>query len=117
MDPVTGLAYARISLGSVSLLSPRRAAKVFRLDRGANPQLPYMTRLFASREVALGAITLMTTGAVRRQVIQAGIAVDAADALAGVAAAASGSVSKTTGFLLAAPALGAVAAGVAGLQD
>ena len=117
MDPVTGLAYARVTLGTLSLLSPRLAAKIFRLDARNNPHLPYMTRLFASREVALGTITLMTTGELRRKVVQVGIGVDSADALAGVAAAASGSVSKTTGFLLAAPALGAVAAGVSGLQD
>ena len=39
-----------------------------------------MTRLFGSREIALGAATLLASGATRRNLVLAGIAVDAADA-------------------------------------
>ena len=117
MDPVSGLAVGRIAIGTLSLVSPARAAKLFRLDSSRNPQLPYITRLFGSREIALGALTLVSSGATRRRLVGVGIAVDGADAFAGIAAATSGSVSKATGLFLAAPAIGAVAAGVAGLQE
>jgi hypothetical protein len=117
MNPVTGLALGRIAVGSVSLVSPGLAAKLFRLDAEVNPQLPYVTRLFGSREIALGAITLASSGAARRRLIQVGIAVDGADAFTGIAACASGAVPKKTGLLMAAVAVGAVASGVLGLQD
>ena len=89
MDPITGLAYGRIAVGTLSLLSPTLAARLFLLDPAANPQLPYMTRLFGSREIALGAITLASSGAARERLVQVGIAVDGADVVTGVAAAAS----------------------------
>ncbi len=41
-----------------SLLSPKLAARLFLLDPKSNPQLPYLGRLFGSREIALGMITL-----------------------------------------------------------
>ncbi len=116
MDPITGLAVGRITIGALSLLSPTLTAKMFLLDPGANPQLGLMTRLFGSREIALGAITLATSGVARRSLVQVGVAVDGADVLAGLAAMASGSVPKTTGLVFSAVAAGAVAAGATSLQ-
>ena len=78
MDPITGLAYGRIAVGTLSLLSPKLAARLFLLDPGTNPQVGYVTRLFGSREVALGAITLASSGAARERLVQVGIAVDGA---------------------------------------
>jgi hypothetical protein len=117
MDPITGLAFGRIAVGAVSLVSPSLAAKLFLLNPGANPSLPYVTRMFGSREIALGALTLTATGAARKRLIQVGIAIDGADAFTGVAGAASGAVSKKAGIVLAVVAAGAVASGVQGLQD
>lgn len=117
MDPVTGLAFGRLALGTTALVSPRVAQRLMLLDGEANPQLPYMTRMFGSREVALGALTLITSGKARQQVVQLGVAIDGADALAGVAAAASGAVSKKAGLLLTAIAAGAAAVGVLELTD
>ena len=54
MNPVTGLALGRIAIGATALASPDLAGKLFRLDVAANPQLPYMSRMFGSREIALG---------------------------------------------------------------
>ena len=116
MDPITGLAVGRITIGAISLLSPGLAAKLFLLDPKGNPQLGLMTRLFASREIALGAITLAATGTARRALVQVGVAVDGADVLAGIAATTSGVVPKTTGLVFTAVAAGAVAAGVSELQ-
>lgn len=115
MNPVTGLALGRIAIGVGAVASPGLAMKLFRLDTAGNAQLPYMSRMFGSREIALGALTLATSGATRRNVVLAGIAVDAADAAAGHLAGRDGIVSKPTSALLTVPALAAVAAGVAGI--
>ena len=115
MNPVTGLALGRIAIGIVSLLSPGLAAALFRLDRANNPQLPYLSRMFGSREIALGALTLASSGATQRNMVLGGIAVDAADAASGFLAGRDGLVSKPTSAFLTLPALGAVAAGVVGI--
>jgi len=115
MNPVTGLALGRVAIGLTALASPGMAAKLFRLDAADNPQLPYMSRMFGSREVALGAITLMAKGKARRKLVALGIAVDGADAFAGIDAMRSGSVSQSVGVGLTVPAIGAVLAGAVGL--
>ena len=113
MDSITGLAYGRIAIGAMSLLSPSLTARMFLLD----PQLSYMGRMFGSREIALGAITLASSGSARRQLVQLGVAVDGADALTGVASAASGSVPKKTGLLLTVAAIAGMATGLSELQE
>ena len=62
MEPIVGLAYGRIAVGALSLLSPSLTARLFLLDPKANPQLSYMGRMFGSREVVLGALTLASSG-------------------------------------------------------
>lgn len=115
MDPVTGLSLGRIAIGATTLASPDLAGKLFRLDNRANPQLPYMARMFASREIALGAVTLLARGRSRRALAAVGIAVDASDAYAGYDAGRSGAVTQQTSAFLIAPAVGAVLAGVVGV--
>jgi hypothetical protein len=115
MNPVTGLALGRVAIGIVSVFSPSMAAKLFRLDEASNPQLPYLSRMFGSREIALGALTLAASGSSRRNLVLVGIAVDGADAVAGHLAGREGYVSRTTSTFLTLPALGAVAAGVVGI--
>lgn len=111
MNPVTGLALGRIAIGLGALASPDLASKLFRLDGANNPQLGYMTRMFGSREIALGAVTLVARGAARRKLVALGIFVDGADAFAGIDAVRTGSVSNSVGIGLTAPAVGAVIAG------
>jgi hypothetical protein len=115
MNPITGIALARIAIGAVALASPDLAGKLFRLDNRANPQLPYMARMFGSREIVLGAVTLVSKGSARRKMIGVGIAVDSADAFAGLDAMRSGAVSQSVGIGLVAPAIGAVVSGAIGL--
>lgn len=115
MNPVTGLALGRIAIGTVALASPDLAGKLFRLDNASNPQLPYMSRMFGSREIALGVVTLASKGKARKKLVALGIAVDGADAFAGFEAMRSGSVTQSVGIGLTAPALGAVVAGAIGL--
>lgn len=116
MNPVTGLNIARIVLGAVALISPTFAAKLFGLDPVANPQLNYMSRMFGARELALGGLTLASSGQRQRDLVLVGIVVDATDTFSGTAAAIDGSVTKVRGAMLALPALAAVAAGVAGVK-
>jgi hypothetical protein len=117
MDPITGLAYGRITIGTISLLSPKLAARLFLLDPKTNPQLPYLGRLFGSREIALGVITLAAPDDVRRRLIQVGVAVDAADALTGIASVVSGSVPKKTALLLTVAGVASTTTGVLALQE
>lgn len=112
MDPVTGLSLGRIAIGAVALTSPPLAARLFQLDAAGNPQLPYMSRMFGSREIALGVTTLLARGPARTVLVRAGIAVDTADAVAAMLAARDGSVSKPVGGFLTAPAVGAAVAGI-----
>ena len=111
MNPANGLALGRIAIGVGALASPDLASKLFRLDGPNNPQLPYMTRMFASREIALGAVTLASKGAARRKLLALGIAVDGADAFAGYDAMRTGAVNNSVGVGLTVPAVGAVIAG------
>jgi hypothetical protein len=117
MEPITGLAYGRVVIGALSLLSPSLTARLFLLDPRSNPQLAYMGRMFGSREVALGAITLASSGETRRRLVQLGVAVDGADAYTGIASAVTGSVPKRAGFLLTVVAAAAVATGILELQE
>jgi hypothetical protein len=115
MNPVNGLALGRIAIGLTALASPDLVGKLFRLDVPGNPQLRYMSRMFGSREIALGAITLLARGNARRRLVALGMAVDGADAFAGYDSMRTGAVSQSVGVFLTAPALGAVVAGGVGL--
>ena len=116
MNPVTGLSLGRIVVGAVSFAKPSLAAGMFGLDVANNPQGPYLARLFGSREIALGAATLLARGSARRNLVLAGIAVDLADAATGVLGVQDKSVPARTGAMLVGPAIGAVLSGLAGLR-
>lgn len=116
MDSVTALGLGRIAIGTVALSSPTLAARLFRLDGPGNPQLAYMTRMFGSREIAIGAAGVLVRGRSREAVVAGGIAVDAADAVAGVLAVRDGSVGAGAGAGLTAPAVLAVLTGITALR-
>lgn len=116
MNPLTGLSVGRILIGAAALLAPGLFNRALGLDPGQT-QLAYMNRMFGSREIALGAATLAAPAALKEPVVAAGIAIDVADAAAGALAGASGAVSKGRGFLLAAPALAAVAVGAVAIAS
>jgi hypothetical protein len=117
MNPVTGLSLGRIAVGILSFLQPAVAVKVFGLDVDNNPQSPYLTRLFGSREIALGTATLLSRGSTRRNLVLAGIGVDAADAATGLLGVRDRSVPARTGALLVVPAVLAVLSGISGLRQ
>ncbi|WP_182376365.1 hypothetical protein [Nocardioides sp. WS12] len=115
MDPVTGLSLGRIAIGVGALVAPAPTAKAFGLDPANNPQLGYFGRMFGAREIALGAVTLVSKGALRRNLTLVGIAVDGSDAASGAVELTSRTVSKLSGAMLIGAAVGAVGAGAAGL--
>ena len=116
MNPVTGLSLGRIAVGVVSLAKPGLAAGMFGLDLEKNPQAPVLARFFGSREIALGAATLLASGSSRRNLVIAGIGVDLADAATGVMGIQDKTVSMKSGVMLVVPAIGAVFSGIAGLR-
>ena len=50
---INTLAGLRLAIGVASWATPRAAGKLFGLDATANPQAPYLARLFGARDVAL----------------------------------------------------------------
>ena len=117
MNPVIGLSLGRIVVGVLSFAQPGLAAKLFGLDLEKNPQGPYLARLFGSREIAIGTATLLSRGTTRRNLVLAGIGVDAADAATGVLGIQDKSVTMRTGVMLIVPAVLAVLSGFAGLRS
>jgi hypothetical protein len=115
MNPVIGLSFGRIALGTAALVNPQAAAKLLQLDPVTNPQVSYVVRLFGSREIALGVVTLLTRGKAQRGVIGLGVLVDGADAATGYLAMKDGTVSRKTAMTLVGPAVGAMASGALGL--
>lgn len=117
MDPVTGLSLGRVVVGIMALVAPSATAKLFGIDAAANPQLGLFSRMFGAREIALGAVTLVSKGALRRNLTAVGIAVDGADVASGVVEIGTGGAPKLQGGALVGVALGAVGVGVAALAS
>ena len=115
MNPVIGLNVGRIAVGVVALTKPDLVARTLGLDT-SNGQWPYVSRMFAGREIALGAVTLLAAGTARRNLVLAGMAVDATDALSGLLAIREKSVNPALAGGLAATGLAAVASGAGGLR-
>jgi hypothetical protein len=84
-DLIKALAGLRLALGVASWAVPRAAGKAFGIDPEANPQGPYLARLFGVRDIALAWGALGNEGEACRQWLVAGLACDAADFAAGVA--------------------------------
>jgi hypothetical protein len=114
---VNTLAGLRLVVGVASWATPRAAGKLFGLDAVANPQAPYLARLFGARDVALAWGALGSEGETQRQWLIAGFACDLADVLAGIAGGRRGYLPKVTSALVSATALSAAALGGAALLD
>ena len=115
MNPVIGLSLGRVAVGAAAVANPESAARMFQLDPVGNPQLPYVTRLFGLREVALGLATLVARGKAQKAIIGLGILVDAGDGATGYLAMQDGTVPRKTAMTLIVPAAGAVGAGLLAL--
>lgn len=106
-----------MAIGVASWTTPRVAGKLFGLDAEANPQSPYLARLFGVRDVALAWGAIGTEGDARRQWLTAGLACDVADAVAGIAGGRSGYLPKLTSVLVSGTAVTAAVLGVLALGD
>jgi hypothetical protein len=104
-------------IGISAWAAPRTTGRLFGLDSEANPQAPYLARLFGARDMALAWGALGAEGRARRQWLVAGLACDAADTLAGVAGGREGYLPKLTSVLVSGTALAAVALGVNALRE
>lgn len=109
MDPLTGLSLGRIALGATTLARPDLVAMAPSPD-GSRP-LTLMTQAFASREIALGVLTLMARNRTRRSAALVGMLVDGIDAVTAQRAVRDGGVDPRLGHALTAVAGGAVLAG------
>jgi hypothetical protein len=107
----------RTLIGVGTWLAPRLSGRLFGLDVAGNPQLPYVARLFAIRDLALAAGLQASDGDALRVWIQIGIACDAADAVAGLLAGRRGELAPLSTALVTATALTAVGLGVAALSE
>jgi hypothetical protein len=116
MSPIAALIAIRASIGAGAWIAPRLAGRLFGLDAAANPQLPYVGRLFAARDVALAAGLGLSNGRSRRLWLQLGIACDAADSVAGLLAGRNREISSVSTVLVTAPALMGIGLGIAELQ-
>jgi hypothetical protein len=106
-----------MAVGVGAWATPRLAGKMFGLDAGANPQSPYLARLFGARDLALAWGLLGAEGNARRQWLIAGVACDVADAFAGVAGGRGGYLPKLTSVLVSGTAVSAAALGVVALKE
>jgi hypothetical protein len=114
MDNVDSLALGRIVIGAASWAAPTTSFRLFRLHDGSQHH-PYLARMFGAREIALGAATLIAQGEHKSTLVKLGVAVDTADAAAGVIALRSKAVSPVLGVLLTGMAVAAVASGASSL--
>ena len=113
---VQGLVGMRGAVGAGAWLAPRLSGRLFGLNPDANPQAPYLGRLFGARDVALAYGLATSSGAQRAQWLRIGIACDVADAAAGVLAGRHKELPKLATVLVTATALGGAALGIAALQ-
>ncbi len=117
INMTTSLAIARFVVGGSAFATPRLAGRAFGLDVEANPQTPYLARLFGVRDAALGAGILTSQGDARRQWLMIGVGCDAADLLSGLAAGRAGYLPKAATALVSAAAVSAIAMGVLALRE
>jgi hypothetical protein len=116
-NAVNALVGLRMAVGVGSWATPRVAGKLFGLDVAANPQAPYLARLFGVRDLALAWGAMGTKGEARQQWLMAGLACDLADTLAGIAGGRGGYLPKLTSTLVTGTAISAAALGAAALRE
>ena len=94
---ITALGATAIGVGILGALSPRAFRGVYGVGDDSD-EATYVTRLFSTRNVALGALALTTTDDVRKTTATVFAAMNAADALIGLTTAGSGVAGRTKLF-------------------
>ncbi|HWF73070.1 MAG TPA: hypothetical protein VG186_06985 [Solirubrobacteraceae bacterium] len=105
----------RTAIGAGVWLAPRLGGRLFGLDPKANPQLPYVGRLFGARDVALAYGLAASGGEERTRWLRIGLACDLADVAASVFAGRSGYLPKLATVLVTGTAMAATGLGVAAM--
>ncbi len=96
LDPAKALGVLRTGVGILSWVSPAASWRTFGLGSiGGDPSAGLVTRLFGSRDLALGQMVLCPDPKVRRVGLQAGVAVDAVDLVASLVALRKGAPKVT----------------------
>jgi hypothetical protein len=113
---IQNLVRLRGAVGAGAWLAPRFSGRLFGLDPNANPQAPYLGRLFGARDVALAFGLSTSSGGQRANWLRIGVACDLADAVAGLLASRRGELPTRAAILVTGTALGAAALGLAALQ-
>ncbi|MFE9106754.1 hypothetical protein [Actinomadura geliboluensis] len=80
----TNLARGRVALGIAAFAAPKLTVKLMGMGGGADPGRDYMVRMFAAREIALGAGYLLSDDSARRLWARLGLAVDSLDVVNGL---------------------------------
>lgn len=112
---IVTLAAGRAAIGAGAYIAPQVTGRLFGLNPKANPQMPYIARLFGVRDVAI-AVGLLASGPEQRsRWLLTGIMCDLGDAVAGVLAARDAELPKPAAALVTATALGGVGAGLVAL--
>lgn len=112
MNPVTALSLGRIGIGVASLTRPDLVQSAM----GMRTDNPLLTQWFGSREIALGAATLLAGGSARRSLALICIAVDGADAVTAYQGVDRQLVARPLGLALTGIATAAVVAGLVGVR-
>jgi hypothetical protein len=113
--PGKALTALRLAIGGGTWIAPERAGAWYGLDVEGNPQGPYVGRLFAIRDAALGVGLLATGPEQRRLWWQVGAACDLFDAAAALLAWRRDQLDGRAAAMLGSTALIATALGIAGL--
>lgn len=117
MQAATALSSMRGAVGLASWLAPGAVWPAVGLGGMAgSPSAGVVTRLFGVRDLALGAAVRHPDPAVRRTALQAGVAIDAVDVVAGLVAARRGAPRASLLGVTAGAAL-FVGLGLRALQD
>lgn len=78
------LARGRLALGTAALVAPGLTVKLMGLGRGSDPGRDFVTRMFAAREIALGAGYLCSREPGRKTWARFGLMVDSLDMVSGL---------------------------------
>jgi hypothetical protein len=113
--PLNALVAERFAIGAGAWLAPRLSGRLFGFDPDSGGELPYLSRLFAVRDLALGTGALMSEGDARRTWLRIGVACDVADTAAGLIGLVRGELSPLTTVLVTAAAVTATGLGIVAL--
>jgi hypothetical protein len=80
-DLMLGLARGRVALGVAAFALPGLTVRLMGMGKAADPGRDFVTRMFAAREIALGAGYLLSAEPNRRSWARLGLAVDGLDTL------------------------------------